>query len=513
MKDCSIFIATTDSLYYCCNIPLEAQTASSENTNEAKTSSVQTTKDNSNYYIQYHTLSCCGIDFSSDSKYIAVGDLGCNFMIWERNGNTNAKTKNDSDNETKENGVDNVIANYDSSDNNYTPIVAEKAVMSVRSIKWIPNSEYILIGCLDGSLCLYVFDSENKLNSNSNSNSNMSVVSQLDSRINCLEFADQYYYSNTNSISNFKQLNNVKDNNIIVAGGLSNGKIYIYKLIEKIVENRRIISVEIIIQFLAHKPVHSKDKEYRKKFGSIHIAADIWTCVFAPYSSNNNKTNNNNNIMYLATGSEDQSTKIWKISKKDNSINWQEKNVIVDEIITLRGHTAAVTCVDWTFVGLTRNMGIDTADKPNNNCNCKKELLATCADDRKVMIWDVNHNREKENGELSFVLLYSLLPQNVHGWFTFTYLRFQRDGNKLSLGTENGYVVIFKLYQQDVNKDNKNDDELNTSQSKSQSKSEISMKQIFGQCLHRGSIEGLECDKNGLVTSCASDCTVVVLQK
>eukprot|EP01084_Bolivina_argentea_P253444 425706_1 len=39
--------------------------------------------------LQYHTISCCGIDlsFNSDGKceYIAVGDLGCSLYIWSNN--------------------------------------------------------------------------------------------------------------------------------------------------------------------------------------------------------------------------------------------------------------------------------------------------------------------------------------------------------------------------------------------------------------------------------------------
>jgi len=88
------------------------------------------TFNNVNYKLQYHTISCCGIDISSDSQYIAVGDLGCNVLIW----NCNDNKKNDK------------------------PLIHVQCPMSVRSIKWIPNSSYIVIGCLDGSCLLYVFD-------------------------------------------------------------------------------------------------------------------------------------------------------------------------------------------------------------------------------------------------------------------------------------------------------------------------------------------------------------------
>ena len=55
----------------------------------------------------------------------------------------------------------------------------------------------------------------------------------------------------------------------------------------------------------------------------------------------------------------------------------------------------------------------------------------------------------------------------------------------LVAGTENGYITVFDLSLK---------------------------KQISATCLHRGSIEGLECAKDGLVVSCASDCTLLLHQ-
>ena len=68
-------------------------------------------------------------------------------------------------------------------------------------------------------------------------------------------------------------------------------------------------------------------------------------------------------------------------------------------------------------------------------------------------------------------------------------MRFQRDGNALVCGTENGYIAVFKLKQ-----------------------NAKEMEQRMASCLHRGSVEGLEVDRNGRTVSVASDCTIVVLQ-
>mmetsp|Transcript_10610 Transcript_10610/g.15935 ORF Transcript_10610/g.15935 Transcript_10610/m.15935 type:complete len:227 (+) Transcript_10610:3-683(+) len=203
--------------------------------------------------------------------------------------------------------------------------------------------------------------------------------------------------------------------------------------------------VQLLHRFLAHPPVHSDDAQYKAQFGSIHKAADVWTCVYSPCAR------------YLATASEDQCTKIWDTHHEYKLVQ------------TLTGHSTAVTCIDWT---LLRDGG--------------EELFATCADDRTVMIWKPQKKTINKSEELEWTLLHTFdATSNVLGWFTFTYLRFQRDANILACGTENGYVCIF-----DMNK----------------------MQPLYTKCVHRGSIEGLECNKNGLLVTVASDCSIVVIQ-
>jgi WD40 repeat protein len=88
--------------------------------------------------------------------------------------------------------------------------------------------------------------------------------------------------------------------------------------------------------FTAHPPqLGNKDM----RFGQLSKQAEIWSLCWSPSSNQ------------IATCSEDQTTKIWNVR------NWSCQ-------ATLRGHTMAVTGVDW---------------KQSDFCG---SILATCSDDR-----------------------------------------------------------------------------------------------------------------------------------
>ena len=89
--------------------------------------------------------------------------------------------------------------------------------------------------------------------------------------------------------------------------------------------------VRLLMAIKAHKPPKGPQNP---KFGSLIHFAEIWSLAWSP----------NNSL--IATSSEDQTTQIWDLNG--------------ELVMTLRGHTAAVTSVDWqpTSIG---------------------EMLATCA--------------------------------------------------------------------------------------------------------------------------------------
>jgi len=180
---------------------------------------------------------------------------------------------------------------------------------------------------------------------------------------------------------------------------------------------------------LAHEPA----KEQNLDFGSLHKFAEIWSLCWSPDNA------------YIATASEDQKTRIWNASSGD----------IVQELV---GHTSAVTCVDWqsTKIG---------------------NLLATCGDDRTVMIWDAN----------TFALYHVFETKEIEDWHTATYLALERgnSGTRIACVTQNGWLLVWDL---------------------------VTKNKLIGRRLHLGSIEGLRWHHpSGLMVTCSSDCAVNVL--
>ncbi len=66
-------------------------------------------------------------------------------------------------------------------------------------------------------------------------------------------------------------------------------------------------------------------------------------------------------------------------------------------------------------------------------------------------------------------------------------MRFRPDSNVMVCGTENGYVVVLRL-----------------------TAGAVAVEQGLTRCIHRGSVEGLAVDREGLIVTVASDCTIVL---
>ena len=178
------------------------------------------------------------------------------------------------------------------------------------------------------------------------------------------------------------------------------------------------------------------DFQTKKIVGLHENHAEIWSVCWSPDEE------------FCATASEDQTTCLWKIGKE---------KMLID---TLRGHTTAVTGVQW-----------------------KKQRIYTCADDRTVRIY------EKQSDNYSCIHILRT-PKSLFGWFTLTYLQVDEDENLIICSTQNGYLVIWR-------------DELRPSNDLP----------ILCKKIHFGSLEGLVYDKvRHRVIVVSSDCSVTSLR-
>ena len=118
----------------------------------------------------------------------------------------------------------------------------------------------------------------------------------------------------------------------------------------------------------------------------------------------------------------------------------------------LQGHTTAVTAVDWQMMSSGMN------------------LLATCADDRTVRLYDGH----------GFSLVSVLDSKDIHGWHTLTYLCLNPDTGQCLCSTQNGHLVLWNV---------------------------PSGERVACWKVHCGSIEGLVW-KRDLICTVSSDCIV-----
>lgn len=311
--------------------------------------SVSETKVLDNEEVEYHSLTCCGVDLSPDGQFIVSGDFLGNAIIWD------VKTHE---------------------------IVDQMFIgASIRCIEWI--GDVILLGGMDSNLYRWNY----KLKSS---------VDQLG--------------THSGSIICMDMENGKKSDHIAL--GTSNGFLEIVSLRD----------CTTVIKFQAHPPVNEHVE--RDKFGSIHKFSEVWSLKWSPCND------------FIATSSEDQSTKIW--------------NLKGDCLQTIVGHTTAVTGVDWNHSPLG-------------------EILITCADDQRIMVWSVKYWK-----------LLCEFKSDIPEWHTLTYLSLSEDGSKVITTTQNGYCLVFCLN---------------------------SKKTLVNKKFHNGSIEGLKWNGKQLAI-CSSDCTI-----
>ena len=282
----------------------------------------------------------------------------------------------------------------------------------VRSLCIYKDNKMVYIGALSGKIFKYNYNTK-VLSFLKNFKNNQSTNDNNNEAITCIKYLHpNLYFSDTG------------------------GNIFIYNIIEE----------KIIYNFLPHKP--QKDNT-NMEFGSLSIKSEVWSFLVHEI---------NNEYLYIVTGSEDQSIKIWKTGI-NNEKNFIKKNKLIKEI---KEHKYAVTCVDWTSIKYD---------------NIDKEVLLSCSDDKTINIFDSLD--EKFN-----LILKVDFSKCIRGFFTLTYCSFNhcdeaknQNKNLLSVGTQAGYLIIY----------------------------DISEKRIrFLEKIHYGGIEGVVFENN-IISTCGND--------
>lgn len=258
-----------------------------------------------------------------------------------------------------------------------------------------------------------------------------------------------------------------KDNKKIEELFLENTKIEKDEKIENknIIENDEILDQKIIVvtgkgyysifnqiahtEFItelcvfAHRPMVDY---YDSRFGSLGYFCEIWSVTFSPDAS------------HFCTSSEDQTAAIW--------------NCLGDKVHTFVGHSSPVTSVSWTF-----------------NKNLETEVIGTCGDDQRVIVWALNEKNQAFKRK--WVLHYSF-ETNKFGmdWHTLTYISICQTKTScfIVVGGQIGNLFICDLDKKEI---------------------------VFKEKIHYGSIEGLmtlpysnDMSKSMSIVTCGSDCTV-----
>ncbi|KAL4479808.1 hypothetical protein ABPG73_018029 [Tetrahymena malaccensis] len=275
--------------------------------------------------------------------------------------------------------------------------IFQTSVLSgIRSLDWDDSGMFIAIGTMEGSIYRWYFQDYT---------AQPQLIANLKGSITSLRF---------------KQEN---ENQYLLAA-TTEGQFAIFQdnfgqnMITKVV-------------FYGHLPQDSSDR-----FGSLDIFAEIWSCIW-----------NCNNSSQIATCSEDQTVHIFDLKNKQ-PLQTHE----------LKGHTLAVTSVDWK--------------KMNEALG---EVFISCSDDQTIRVYNPQNN---------FELVHEFSTSFVREWHTLTYLALEDGGTRVAIGSQNGYFFIYDLLEKQFK---------------------------YSEKIHMGGIEGLVWKKSKIFT-CSSDCCINVIQ-
>ena len=227
-------------------------------------------------------------------------------------------------------------------------LVASTGVQgSVRSVAW--KGEKVFIGTIEGLLYSWDFQEEEEA---------------------------QIFYSFSSTVVCMKWYKEV------LALGCTSGELFFMQ------------DSQVVHQVMAHERQESDEK-----FGSLGLFSEIWSLTWSP------------NGEFFATGSEDQTIKVWRWSP------WEH-------LVTLPRHERAVTGVRWEEVRPFEHKGRSI-----------NEILVTCSDDESLRIYD----------PVTWDLLHVLKTSVIQEWHTVTYASVQPKGDKVACVTQNGFIFLVSL--------------------------------------------------------------------
>ena len=283
----------------------------------------------------------------------------------------------------------------------------------IRAICTDKKNNIIYIGTVSGKIFKYNYN-EKKLSSPNNLKNNQNLSDNNNNEtITCLKYLyPNLYFSDTG------------------------GNVYIYNVNKE----------KIIYDFLPHKP---QVDNTNMDFGSLSIKSEVWSFLVHEINDEN---------LYIITGSEDQSIKIWKVVINDN------KNIIINNSLLkeIKEHKYAVTCLDWTTIKFD---------------NANREVLLSCSDDKTINIFD-------SLDEKFDIILKVDFNKCIKGFFTLTYCSFNhrdedknQNNNLLCVGTQAGYLIIYDISERKIK---------------------------FLEKIHYGGIEGVFFENN-IISTCGND--------
>ncbi|KAL6077883.1 Cytosolic iron-sulfur protein assembly protein CIAO1 [Balamuthia mandrillaris] len=400
----------TDSSILSCQLPLSSSSsASSSSASSLETKKLMVKVESQ---LSFHEMTCCGIDWNREGDKVAAGDFGGNVLVWDVDHFGPVRRTNVGGMPVRSIcwGNGRLLRSSSSGE-------AEEA--AEKEEEGLSDGKRVMIGCYGGAIyswdpVLVSSSSEKEEIAEMEGDKEAKLWAQLSDTVTCLKW---------------------QPTGSLLAAATTDGRLYLLQQNEE--ENADVVKV-----IEAHPP--DREGPQNLQFGSLNLFAEVWSLTWSPCGR------------FLATSSEDQTTRIWDLQRLLCLKEKKGCEVAVEPERVLRGHTAAVTSVDWQVTQLG-------------------ELIATCADDKSIRVWNAKTWQ-----------LHHVFDTGEHNteWHTVTYLALERGGHRLACSTQNGYLFVWCL---------------------------ITGQQLFGAKTHTASVEGLSWSHaSGLLASCASDCTINV---